>query len=58
MWGERGRLWLTTKKEFPGIILRVRVGGEGPPKADHNPLRGISRHHSPGACGGRGAAYG
>ena len=32
MWGERGRLWLTTipSEEFPGIVLQVRVGGEGP----------------------------
>jgi len=75
------RLWLTTipSEEFPGIILQVCVGGEGPPMADHEEkfpgiilrvrvgggppmadhnLRGIPRHHSPGACGGRGAAYG
>ena len=31
------RLWLTTipSEEFPGIILQVCVGGEGPPMADH-----------------------
>jgi len=40
VWGERGRLRLTTipSEEFPGIILQVHVGGEGPPMADHKKL--------------------